>query len=114
VESESESETESEIDKQEIRSTKKKRSKTISQKGKKKIEKNLISCSLDTLNDGYGTKIPFAPTRCVGTHLPPGVDTSPKGLFQQFFNEDIVNYICNCTDEYAENMKVLCIKGTLQ
>ena len=65
----------------------------------------MTSCSLDIPDSGYGTNIPFTLTRSVGTHLPPGVDRSPKGLFQLLFSEDLVDYICSCSDKYAESMK---------
>lgn len=51
-------------------------------------------------------KFQFSPSRNVGVHLPPGInDTSPLALFQLFFAESIVNFICKSSDEYAELMK---------
>ena len=52
------------------------------------------------------TKFPFAPHRNVGIHLPPGTtDTTPKGLFQLYFTDQVVDEICRCSNEYAELMK---------
>jgi len=52
------------------------------------------------------TKFPFLPYRNVGVCLPPGTtDTTPRGLFQLYFTDKVVDDICRCSNEYAELMK---------
>lgn len=59
----------------------------------------------DEASEGY-TEFPFLPCRNVGVCLPPGKsDTTPKGLFQLYFTDSVVDDICSCSNEYAELMK---------
>jgi len=51
-------------------------------------------------------KFQFLPHRNVGIQLPPGTtETTPKGLFQLYFTDKVVDDICRCSNEYAEVMK---------
>ena len=48
----------------------------------------------------------FTPTRPEGLYIPDGVDTSNlEDLFKLFFDEEMVDYICKSSNEYAEVLK---------
>ena len=48
----------------------------------------------------------FNPLRSIGPHLPSCIDvSSPAELFKLYFDSDIVQKICDATNEYAERNK---------
>ena len=49
---------------------------------------------------------PFDPPRPSGVYIPEDVDpNSPIELFKLFFDAEIVDYICNASNEYVESEK---------
>ena len=48
----------------------------------------------------------FNPLRAIGAHFPLGIsELSPADLFKLFFDMDIVQKVCEATNEYAELQK---------
>ena len=59
-----------------------------------------------TKTDVVKEVFPFMPERTAGFHLPTDIDTSnPEALFKLYFGNDIVEYICKASNEYAESLK---------
>ena len=75
-------------------------------KGKTPLKKFQVPDLLDVDNDVPKTH-DFKPLRAAGACLPSGysVEPSPTDLFQLFFDNEIVQKICNATNEYAERQK---------
>lgn len=49
---------------------------------------------------------PFTPVTSPGMYLPDNTDSSdPETLFRLFFSDDIVDYICRASDEYADSLQ---------
>lgn len=56
-----------------------------------------------TKTDAVTTIFPFTPPTGPGFYIPDNVDTSdPESLFRLFFSDDIIEYICRASDEYAD------------
>lgn len=63
-------------------------------------------CELSKIDDNIPVKIDFKPSRSVGPHLPPRASSySPASLFKLYFDFDIVQKICDSSNEYAERNK---------
>uniref|UniRef100_A0A1X7TKW5 PiggyBac transposable element-derived protein domain-containing protein n=1 Tax=Amphimedon queenslandica TaxID=400682 RepID=A0A1X7TKW5_AMPQE len=55
------------------------------------------------VDHGVPKKHDFKPSRNIGAYLPASVNaSSPVDLFKLFFNEVIVQNICDATNEFAE------------
>ena len=66
----------------------------------------LYIVNICTKTDTVKEVFPFTPVYPAGFHLPSGVDTSnPEALFKLFFGNDILEYICKASNEYAESLK---------
>ena len=70
------------------------------------VKQQLTLNDISTPDAGYTGKLSFSPSRTVGTHLPDNItDTSEAAVFKLFFDAHIVQEICRCSDEYAEQLK---------
>ena len=67
---------------------------------------DLDICDLTTVDNDVPSLHQFNPSRSVGVHLPlHSEDWSPEELFKLYFDSEIVNMICNASNEYAERNK---------
>ena len=63
-------------------------------------------CDLTTVDNDVPSLHQFNPSRSVGVHLPlHSEDWSPEELFKVYFDSEIVNMICDASNEYAERNK---------
>ncbi len=72
-------------------------------------EEPLQVCDLSSKDTNVPQKHDFKPLRPVGPHLHShAVTYSPAALFKLYFDSDIVQKICDATNEYAERNKEKC------
>ena len=63
----------------------------------------LPKISITTRADVARGTFQFSPSQPPGLYIPSEVDTSnPEAIFKLFFDKQIVEYICKCSNEYAE------------